>query len=478
LPVLAITPDFTPARVLVVGDVMLDRYWSGKAGRISPEAPVPVVQVKAIEDRVGGAANVALNIAKLGGKVTLLGVVGDDEEGRIIKQLLEAGGVDCELIVEKSIRSICKLRIVARNQQLIRIDFEETPLDFDCDKLIFHYSSHLSRHNIVVFSDYGKGTLRQIQPLIVKAKQNDIKVLIDPKGLDYQAYAHADLITPNHSEFQAVMGVCQNEQQLIDKGRELIAELQIANLLITRGEAGMTLIQHNREQSISAQAKDVFDVTGAGDTVIAVIASCISIGMDWLDAIYLGNLAGGIVVGKLGTSTVSPMELTRAMHGDKSSQYGIVSQEELGAIIAKAKVNGEKIIMTNGCFDILHIGHVTYLEQARALGDRLCVAVNSDESVKKLKGENRPINGLQERMALLAALSCVDWVVAFSEDTPERLYCSLLPDAIVKGGDYSQGQVIGGDCVIKAGGQVKILPFVNGQSTTNIINKSREIKGS
>lgn len=470
---LATTPDFSSATVLVVGDVMLDRYWSGKAGRISPEAPVPVVQIKNIEDRLGGAANVALNIAKLGGKVTLLGVVGDDEEGRIIKQLLAAGGVHCELIVDDSIRSICKLRIIARNQQLIRLDFEETPLEFDAAKLANRFSGCLPQHNVVVFSDYGKGTLKHVQNLISQAKQRDIKVLIDPKGLDYQAYTHADLITPNLSEFQAVIGVCGNEQELIAKGRELIGRLCIPNLLITRGEAGMTLIQAHRELTISAQAKDVFDVTGAGDTVIAVVAACISTGMDWRDAMYLGNLAGGIVVGKLGTSTVSTEELIRAMHGDKSPQYGIVSEEEFSRIIAKAKANGEKIIMTNGCFDILHIGHVTYLEQARALGDRLCVAVNSDESVRKLKGNTRPINGLQERMALLAALSCVDWVLAFSEETPERLYCRLLPDVIVKGGDYRPEQVAGCDCVVKAGGEVKILPFVEGQSTTHIINKAK-----
>ncbi|MBM4206477.1 MAG: bifunctional D-glycero-beta-D-manno-heptose-7-phosphate kinase/D-glycero-beta-D-manno-heptose 1-phosphate adenylyltransferase HldE [Gammaproteobacteria bacterium] len=470
---LATTPEFSSASVLVVGDVMLDRYWSGKAGRISPEAPVPVVQVKNIEDRVGGAANVALNIAKLGGKVTLLGVVGDDEEGRIIKQLLETGGVRCELIVVPSLRSICKLRIIARNQQLIRIDFEETPLDFDTAKLANRFAEHLASHNVAVFSDYGKGTLRQVQELIALAKKQQIKVLIDPKGLDYQNYAFADLITPNLSEFQAVMGACESEEQLLAKGRELLTRLQIPNLLITRGEAGMTLIQQNRELTISAQAKDVFDVTGAGDTVIAVVAASISVGMDWRDAMYLGNLAGGIVVGKLGTSTVSREELIRAMHGEKSAQYGIVSEEELSRILAMAKVNGEKIIMTNGCFDILHIGHITYLEQARALGDRLCVAVNADESVKKLKGNSRPINGLQERMAILSALSCVDWVVAFSEETPERLYCRLLPDVIVKGGDYLPEQVVGGDCVIQAGGEVKILPFVEGHSTTNLIEKSK-----
>jgi D-beta-D-heptose 7-phosphate kinase / D-beta-D-heptose 1-phosphate adenosyltransferase len=470
---LTTTPDFAKARVLVVGDVMLDRYWSGKAARISPEAPVPVVQIKTIEDRVGGAANVALNIAKLGGKVTLLGVVGDDEEGRIVKRLLEAAGVVCDLIVEKSVRSICKLRIVAQHQQLIRVDFEETPIEFVQREMESRLSAHLPKNDVVVFSDYGKGTLSHVQQHIHQAKQLAVKVLVDPKGVDYQRYAQADLITPNWSEFQAVMGVCDNEEDLLTKGRELINKYQVPNLLVTRGEAGMTMLQNDQAHSISAQAKDVFDVTGAGDTVIAVLAACVAIDMDWYDAMYLGNLAGGIVVGKLGTSTVTVAELTRAMHGDKDSQYGVVSEAELISLIATAKANGEKIIMTNGCFDLLHVGHVSYLEQAKALGDRLCVAVNSDESVKQLKGESRPINDLQSRMTVLAALSCVDWVVPFTEETPERLYCTVLPDVIVKGGDYRPEQVAGGDCVIKAGGEVKILSFVEGQSTTAMIKKSQ-----
>jgi D-beta-D-heptose 7-phosphate kinase/D-beta-D-heptose 1-phosphate adenosyltransferase len=235
----------------------------------------------------------------------------------------------------------------------------------------------------------------------------------------------------------------------------------------------MTLIRKDQANSLPAQAKDVFDVTGAGDTVIAVMALGVSLGMSLSEAMYLANLAGGIVVGKLGTSTVSMQELTRAMHGDRDSLYGIVSEDELAKLFARAKAHDEKIIMTNGCFDLLHAGHVTYLELAKALGDRLCVAVNSDASVKQLKGESRPINGLQERMTVLAALACVDWVVAFAEETPERIYCKLLPDVIVKGGDYSPEQVVGGDCVIKAGGEVKILQFVDGQSTTAMINKAR-----
>jgi len=471
--VLATTPEFGAARIIVIGDVMLDRYWSGQASRISPEAPVPVVKVKAVEDRIGGAGNVALNIAKLGGKVILLGVVGDDAESQILKQLLEAEGVVCDFVVEKSLRSICKLRVMAQHQQLIRLDFEDTPIKFDRDALKKALVRHLPENNVVVFSDYGKGTLADVSAYIIAAKRSGVKVLVDPKGADYQHYAQADLITPNLAELQAVVGACENEQHLIEKGRALLTEYQIPTLLLTRGEAGMTLIQNDHVHSLPAQVKDVFDVTGAGDTVIAVMALGISLDMPLFETMYLANLAGGIVVGKLGTSTVSMHELTRAMHGSRGSLYGIVSEDELTKLFARAKAHDEKIVMTNGCFDLLHAGHVTYLEQAKALGDRLCVAVNSDASVKQLKGESRPINGLQERMTVLAALACVDWVVAFTEETPERLYCKLLPDVIVKGGDYSPEQVAGSDCVIKAGGEVKILQFVNGQSTTAMINKAR-----
>ena len=470
---LATTPEFRSARIIVIGDVMLDRYWSGQASRISPEAPVPVVKVKTVEERIGGAGNVALNIAKLGGKVILLGVVGDDAESEILKQLLEAEGVVCDFVVEKSLRSICKLRVMAQHQQLIRLDFEDTPIKFDRDALKKALIRHLPENNVVVFSDYGKGTLADVSTYIIAAKQAGVKVLVDPKGVDYQRYAQADLITPNLAELQAVVGTCENEEDLIEKGRALLVQYQIPTLLLTRGEAGMTLIQNDQVQSLPAQAKDVFDVTGAGDTVIAVMALGVSLGMPLCESMYLANLSGGIVVGKLGTSTVSMQELMRAMHGDRDSLYGIVSEDELAKLFARAKAHGEKIIMTNGCFDLLHAGHVTYLEQAKALGERLCVAVNSDASVKQLKGESRPINGLQERMTVLAALACVDWVVAFAEETPERLYCRLLPDVIVKGGDYSPEQVAGGDCVIKAGGEVKILQFVDGQSTTAMINKAR-----
>lgn len=452
---------------------MLDRYWSGQAARISPEAPVPVVRVKNIEDRVGGAGNVALNIAKLGGKVTLLSVIGDDAEGDILRRLLEAEGVVCDFLVEQEIRSICKLRVMAQHQQLIRLDFEDTTLVFDSEAFLAKLIKRLPENETVVFSDYGKGTLTDISAYILEAKQAGVKVLIDPKGVDYQRYAHADLITPNLSELQAVVGAAKNETDLIEKGRALLKQCQVSTLLLTRGEAGMTLIQDAQVHSLSAQAKDVFDVTGAGDTVIAVMALGVALDMTLYEAMYLANVAGGIVVGKLGTSTVSIQELMHAIHGDRDSQYGIVSEDDLAHIVVIAKAHDERIIMTNGCFDLLHAGHVTYLQQAKALGDRLVVAVNSDASVKRLKGESRPINGLQQRMTVLAALACVDWVVPFEEETPERLYCRLLPDVIVKGGDYSSEQVAGGDCVVQAGGEVKILPFVDGHSTTAMINKAR-----
>jgi D-beta-D-heptose 7-phosphate kinase/D-beta-D-heptose 1-phosphate adenosyltransferase len=464
---------FKQAHIVVVGDVMLDRYWSGLAGRISPEAPVPVVRVKDIEDRIGGAGNVAVNIARLGGQVTLLGVIGDDAEGQILQKLLEAEGVVCDFIVEPNMRSICKLRIMAQHQQLLRLDFEETPLPVNKEALLARLAQYLPKSDAVVFSDYGKGTLAHVSEYIAHARQAGVKVLVDPKGVDYGRYAQADIITPNLSELQAVVGACGDENSLIERGRLLLQQYQIETLLLTRGEAGMTLIQDAHVHSLPAQAKDVFDVTGAGDTVIAVMALGVAIGKTLRDAMYLANLAGGIVVGKLGTSTVSLLELMQATHSDRDSQYGVVSEDELAQIIVKAKANGERIIMTNGCFDLLHAGHVTYLEQARALGDRLIVAVNSDASVRQLKGNSRPINGLQQRMLVLAALACVDWVVSFEEETPERLYCRLLPDVIVKGGDYRPEQVAGSDCVIQAGGEVKILQFVDGQSTTSMIKKAR-----
>ncbi|MEI7841168.1 MAG: bifunctional D-glycero-beta-D-manno-heptose-7-phosphate kinase/D-glycero-beta-D-manno-heptose 1-phosphate adenylyltransferase HldE [Methylococcaceae bacterium] len=469
---LANLPDFSTARILVMGDVMLDRYWSGQAARISPEAPVPVVKVKTIEERVGGAANVALNIAKLGGKVTLLGVIGDDADGDSLQRLLRAEGVECDFIIDENLHTICKLRVMAQHQQLLRVDFEETPLTFNHANLAERLQNHLAKNDVIVFSDYGKGTLANVAEYISIAKNADLKTLVDPKGTDYQRYANANLITPNLGELKAVVGE-KNIETLIENGRELLAQHKIENLLLTRGEAGMSLIDANSTHSLPAQAKEVFDVTGAGDTVIAVMALGLAIDLPLREAMFLANLAAGIVVGKVGTSTVSTLELTREMHTHRDALFGVVSEDELEQAMIRAKAHGEKLIMTNGCFDLLHVGHITYLQQAKALGDRLIVAVNSDESVKMLKGDSRPINTLHARMSVLAALECVDWVVEFNEETPERLYTRLLPDVIVKGGDYQPEDVAGGAAVIANGGAVEILAFVDGQSTSQMIARAR-----
>jgi D-beta-D-heptose 7-phosphate kinase/D-beta-D-heptose 1-phosphate adenosyltransferase len=468
---LANLPDFSTARILVIGDVMLDRYWSGQAARISPEAPVPVVKVKTIEERVGGAANVALNIAKLGGKVTLIGVIGNDSDGDQLQRLLRAEGVVCDFIVDENLHTICKLRVMAQHQQLLRIDFEETPLNFNHADLSERLQNHLEKNEIVVFSDYGKGTLDNVADYISISKNAGLKTLVDPKGTDYSRYQNADLITPNLGELKAVVGEGEIDT-LILKGRELLATQKIETLLLTRGEAGMSLIDADSTYSLPAQAKDVFDVTGAGDTVIAVMALGLAIDLPLHDSMYLANLAAGCVVGKVGTSTVSTLELTREMHTHRNT-FGVVSENELQQIIQHAKAHGEKFVMTNGCFDLLHIGHITYLQQAKALGDRLIVAVNSDESVKILKGDSRPINDLQARMSILAALECVDWVVSFSEETPERLYNRLLPDVIVKGGDYKPEDVVGGAAVIANGGEVHCLSFVDGHSTSRMIERAK-----
>jgi D-beta-D-heptose 7-phosphate kinase/D-beta-D-heptose 1-phosphate adenosyltransferase len=298
-----------------------------------------------------------------------------------------------------------------------------------------------------------------------------VSSLVDPKGTDFSRYQGASLITPNRSEFQAVVGVCHDNEQIINKGQALLQQHNIAALLVTLSEHGMALIKPGTAYFLPTHAREVFDVTGAGDTVIASMALGIAAGLDSQHAMHLANMAAGIVVGKFGTSTISTQELNRALHGDKEDINGVVTEAELQQVIDFAQANGEKVVMTNGCFDILHSGHVAYLEQARLLGDRLVVAINSDESVRQLKGDSRPINNVADRMTIIAALGCVDWVIPFTEETPERIYNKFLPDILVKGGDYQPEQVVGGAAVIKAGGKVEILDFVDGKSTTTTIER-------
>jgi len=460
--------------VLVAGDIMLDRYWHGATSRISPEAPVPVVHVGQVEERAGGAANVALNIASLGARVQLLGLTGDDAAAVSLEALLSSAGIDCDFRKITGIPTVTKLRVISRHQQLIRLDFEDGFAAGDAAQLLNAYLRGLELCDVVVLSDYGKGTLAQVGQLIAAARAAGKPVLVDPKVQDFNRYDGATVITPNLAEFEQVAGPCGSEQTLVEKGCRLLKQHDLEALLVTRGEHGMTLLRRDApEFHLPAQAREVFDVTGAGDTVISVLAAALAAGEKLPAATALANLAAGIVVGKLGTASVSVPELRRAVHRDRDAGFGEMNEAQLRVAVEDARAHGERIVMTNGCFDILHAGHVTYLSESRRLGDRLIVAVNDDASVRRLKGAGRPVNPVDRRMAVLAALESVDWVVPFSEDTPERLICEIGPDLLVKGGDYRPEDIAGFECVKRRGGDVVVLGYEDGCSTSGIIDAIR-----
>ncbi|MDQ7016311.1 MAG: bifunctional D-glycero-beta-D-manno-heptose-7-phosphate kinase/D-glycero-beta-D-manno-heptose 1-phosphate adenylyltransferase HldE [Gammaproteobacteria bacterium] len=467
---------FSAHNVLVVGDVMLDRYWSGSTDRISPEAPVPVVKISECKNRPGGAANVALNVAALGCQVSLLGLMGDDEQGEALKLSLLESGLHNELLTEPGSMTISKLRVMSRHQQLIRLDQEDGFESVDHQRLLRRFQVLLPQADLVILSDYDKGTLSSISGQLISAcRSANVPVLVDPKGGDFSRYVGATLITPNLSEFEAIVGHCANELELMERAEKLMQELALEALLLTRSEAGMSLLRRNAPPlHLPAEVQEVYDVTGAGDTVIAVLAASLACGFSMADAAILANRAAGLVVAKLGASSVSLAEL-RAAFALESAEIlrGVMTDDELLLRVQQAKHLGESVVMTNGCFDILHAGHVQYLQQAKALGNRLIVAVNDDASVAALKGAERPLNPLAERMALLAALECVDWVVAFSGETPEELICAVLPHILVKGGDYRPEQIAGYDCVMQSGGDVRVLAFKNGCSTSSLVEKIR-----
>ncbi len=470
-------PPFQDARLLVIGDVMLDRYWHGSATRVSPEAPVPVVKVNNREDRPGGAGNVALNIAALGSATRLLGVVGNDESGEELQSRLNAAGVLCDFLQCPDKPTITKLRVISQHQQLIRLDFEQGFVRSDVADLIPRATELIKGTKALVLSDYAKGVLQDVGPLVELGRKEDVPIIVDPKGTEFQKYSGATLITPNLNEFEAVVGHCPNEDELVKKGLQLVSQLQLQALLITRGEHGMTLIRPDSpELHLPARAQEVFDVTGAGDTVISVLAAAMASGESLADATALANLAAGLVVGKLGTAAISGPELRRAIMGEQDSSRGMMSSDQLSIAVQDARAHGEKIVFTNGCFDIIHAGHVGYLTEARKLGDRLVVAINDDASVRKLKGAGRPINPVERRMAVLAGLEAVDWVVSFSEDTPEALLEELRPEILVKGGDYTIEQVVGGEFVQSYGGEVRALEFLDNCSTSEIVEKMKEVE--
>lgn len=459
------------ATVLVVGDVILDRYIFGSTTRISPEAPVPVVRVERTEERPGGAANVALNIRSLGVGVQLTGITGEDAAAELLARELSAAEVNCRFIRQNRFPTVTKLRVISQHQQLLRLDYEEEPIVVDTEGLYAQYLSWLSSADCVVLSDYAKGSLVRVAEFISAARHRSVPVLVDPKGREFSRYRGATVLTPNLREFEEVVGTCPAQKEIVAKGEELCRTLGLSALLVTQGEQGMTVIDADRGNTrhLPAQAQEVYDVTGAGDTVIAALAAALVSGYPVAQAAEFANIAAGLVVAKLGTATVSPEELNVVSARGPATRRGVLGRQELLDVTTAARTRGERIVMTNGCFDLLHSGHVEYLERARALGDRLVVAVNDDASVSRLKGRGRPINCVRERMRLVAALRSVDWVTEFSEDTPEALVESVSPDILVKGGDYRPDQIAGAGIVRARGGQVVVLPLVEGSSTSTLI---------
>ncbi len=469
-------PDFSPVGVLVAGDVMLDEYWFGPTSRISPEAPVPVVRVTGTESRPGGAANVAVNLACLGAATVLAGVVGADARATTLKGLLADQGIQADLVATASRPTITKLRILSRNQQLIRLDTEDRFAADDVAPLAQVLERRLPAATVCVLSDYAKGTLGQVEALIAACRAREVPVLVDPKGTDFERYRGATVLTPNLAEFEAVAGPCPTEEEIAARGDALRIALDLTALVITLGERGMAVIGADGEaEFLPARARRVFDVTGAGDTVIATLAAGLGAGLSLMDAAALANLAAGLVVGKIGVGSVTPAELRLALHEHGQGGRALLSREEARRIAAEVRGRGERLVMTNGCFDILHAGHVAYLEEAKQRGDRLLVAVNDDASVTRLKGPGRPINPLADRMAVLAGLAAVDWVVAFGEDTPEQLIGEVLPDVLVKGGDYRPGNIAGARLVLENGGTVEVLSLREGRSTTAIVDAVRRL---
>lgn len=466
--------SYEKVRVIVYGDIMLDRYWYGEASRISPEAPVPVVRVNEAQVRPGGAANVALNIASLGGHAVLMGLVGDDKESAELRAVLTPEKITCHFQPVSGYPTTTKLRVLGQNQQLLRLDFENNIETYDDGDMLQKYERELNESFVVVLSDYAKGALFNSRTLIQKARHRGIPVLVDPKSTDFNRYYGATLVTPNLKEFEAVVGKCDSDDALIQRARQLITDFDLGGLLITRGKQGMIVIQKGGDAiDLPAHAREVYDVTGAGDTVIAVIAASLAAGNTVVEAAMLSNLAAGVVIRKLGTAAITLPELRRELQMANDSHVGMLTEEELLLTVMDARAHGERIVMTNGCFDVLHAGHVHYLEEAKALGDRLIVAVNDDSSVARLKGAERPFNPLVARMSVLAALRSVDWVVPFSEDTPERLINKIRPDVLVKGDDYAISEIAGSDSVLGYGGKVLTVPLQKGFSTTKLVEKIR-----
>ena len=464
-------------KILVVGDVMLDRYWHGDTARISPEAPVPVVRVSDFEDKAGGAANVAKNIVHLGAQASLLGIIGEDDNGQSLQASLEKEGISSLLVKQNQAPTITKIRILSRSQQVVRLDIEQSFSQQHANLLSAEFERLIDQFEMVLFSDYNKGSLANIGGMIDVAKKAGKTVLVDPKSKDLAIYAGADYVTPNLTEYQAAGGVSGDEEQIAQSAKKIISDCSIGAMLLTRSEQGMSLITATEKFDYPAQTTEVADVTGAGDTVIATLAVMLGTQMPAFQAVEIANIAAGITVMRLGAATLSPEELSSNLTAylERTGAHYHPTADEVFERIEQARRRGDKIVFTNGCFDILHAGHVRYLAQAKTRGDKLVVGLNNDDSITRLKGADRPVNSLQERATVLTALAAVDWVIPFGSveenDTPANLIQQLKPDVLVKGGDYKIEDIAGADFVLANGGNVEVLEFVNDCSTSRVISK-------
>jgi D-beta-D-heptose 7-phosphate kinase/D-beta-D-heptose 1-phosphate adenosyltransferase len=478
--------DITDARVLCVGDIMLDRFISGDVARISPEAPVPVLRIREETEMLGGVGNVARNLAGLGVKPALIATVGADVAGATVLEQLEALGVETSGLVGDSGRpTAIKTRYLAGNQQMLRADKEETgPLGpATADALVAAVTSALGDCAVLVLSDYGKGVLGdgRAKALIDAAKNAGKTVIVDPKGNDYGIYAGADLVTPNRKELSEASGMAVGGvEEAVAAAQGLIGRHGFGAILVTLSQQGMALVTADTSLHVPAEAREVFDVSGAGDTVVATLAGALAAGAEMADAVRLANAAAGIVVGKVGTAAVYAAELVSALHHEDISraEAKVLTLTEAMDRTQVWRRQGMKIGFTNGCFDLLHPGHISLLDQARATCDRLIVGLNSDESVARLKGPERPVQGEAGRATVLASLAGVDMVVVFEQDTPLQLIAQLRPDVLVKGADYAKDQVVGAKEVESWGGRVHLAELQPGHSTTATIERLSNGKAS
>lgn len=468
----------TGRHALVIGDVMLDRYLIGTVGRISPEAPVPIVLLSEQNERAGGAANVAANLAQLGIKTHIVGCVGDDNEAKILIKLLNAMEIDAKGICTSVNRpTIAKTRIVGGHQQMLRLDQEDSAVYSKNERALLKdaIKKQLSLNpSVVILSDYAKGLLSAdiCKDVIKQCKTQNIPLLVDPKGRDYKKYKGATAITPNKLEAAEACATSTHDPALVNHVKSLKNSLNLQFLAMTRGEEGITLIDENVHH-LPAIAKQVFDVSGAGDTVIATLAAGLMNGLSPIESLQLANIAAAIVVGKLGTVPISQHELYEALinqQGDEQA-HKICDLTQLMQKVNVWKKAKQQIVFTNGCFDLLHAGHVTYLEDAKKRGDKLILGLNTDRSVSAIKGPSRPVVHENDRARVLAALESVDAVILFDEDTPLTLINYIKPNIIAKGSDYSADQVIGGKEVLSWGGKIALIDLLEGRSTSNMIKK-------